>query len=45
MRGTPVVPLGTVGGETLRISAPGAELSLALGELSRAHARLGELFA
>jgi phosphoribosylformylglycinamidine synthase len=42
---TPVVPLGTVGGETLRISAPGAELSLALGELSRAHARLGELFA
>jgi phosphoribosylformylglycinamidine synthase len=45
MRRTPVVELGTVGGETLRISAPGAELSLALGELSRAHARLGELFA
>jgi len=44
-RRTPVAKLGTVGGETLRISAPGAELSLALGELSRAHARLGELFA
>jgi len=44
-RRTPVATLGTVGGETLTISAPGAELSLALSELSPAHARLGELFA
>jgi phosphoribosylformylglycinamidine synthase subunit PurL len=42
---TPVVRLGTVGGEDLRIVLAGTRLSLALAELRGAHASLGELFA
>ncbi len=44
-RRTPLVRLGTVGGEELRIALAGTRLSLALAELRGAHASLGELFA
>jgi phosphoribosylformylglycinamidine synthase len=44
-RRTPVARLGTVGGKRLSIALPAAELSVSLGELGRAHARLRELFA
>jgi phosphoribosylformylglycinamidine synthase len=44
-RHTPVVRLGTVGGESLEIATSEGELSAALAELRRAHAALGELFA
>jgi phosphoribosylformylglycinamidine synthase len=44
-RRTPVVRLGTVGGESLEIAIAGAELSVALAELRRAHEALGGLFA